>query len=131
MNVQVKIVLITRWLCFFSAIILLDSCALFKPVVPKPSAVNNSPFFENVVVSLTPSVEQSRQNEAPVINLIEDKPNENYISVLQGIEHVPPLLFRYAVLMDVEVEKLNNRKLIEYIHQWWGVPYRIGGSSMA
>ena len=50
---------------------------------------------------------------------------------LDGIEHIPPLIFKYAVLMDVEVEHINNRKLIEYIHQWWGVPYRIGGAAMS
>jgi lipoprotein Spr len=49
---------------------------------------------------------------------------------MPGIEYIPPVVFRYAVLLDIEVEKLNNRKLIEYVHQWWGVPYRIGGNSM-
>jgi len=29
----------------------------------------------------------------------------------------------------IEVEKLTNKKLIEYVHQWWAVPYRIGGNS--
>lgn len=49
---------------------------------------------------------------------------------MPGIEYIPPVVFRYAVLLDIEVEKLNNRKLVEYMHQWWGVPYRIGGSSL-
>ncbi len=52
-----------------------------------------------------------------------------YLNDLQGIEYVPPVVFRYAVLLDIEVEKLTNKKLIEYVHQWWAVPYRIGGNS--
>jgi len=27
------------------------------------------------------------------------------------------------------VEKLTNKRLVEYVHQWWAVPYRIGGNS--
>lgn len=42
---------------------------------------------------------------------------------------MPPVVFRYAVLLDIEVEKLTNKKLIEYVNNWWAVPYRIGGSS--
>lgn len=131
MNVRGSIVLITKWLCFFSAMAVLNSCALFKPMTPKPVSKNNSPFFENVVVTLKPTASQPGTIDLPAINLLEDKTNVDYMTGLEGIEHVPPLIFRYAVLMDVEVEKLSNRKLIEHIHQWWGVPYRIGGSSTA
>jgi hypothetical protein len=35
--------------------------------------------------------------------------------------------FRYAILMDVEVESLKNRRLYDYIGEWWGTPYRLGG----
>ena len=129
MNVQVNIVLITRCLCFFSALALLNSCALFKPVAPRQTSQSKSPFFENVLVALTPSSAQPGENPALTFNLVDEELNGDFMSGLQGIEHVPPLVFRYAVLMDVEVEKLKNRKLIEHIHQWWGVPYRIGGST--
>ena len=27
------------------------------------------------------------------------------------------------------MEKLTNRKLIDFVDQWWGVPYRIGGTT--
>jgi lipoprotein Spr len=52
-----------------------------------------------------------------------------YLNDLQGIEYIPPVVFRYAVLLNIEVEKLTNKKLIEYVHLWWAVPYRIGGNS--
>lgn len=131
MNVRGSIVLITNWLCFFSAMAVLNSCALFKPMTPKPVSKNNSPFFDNIVVALNPTASETGESDMSMINFHEDKSDVSYMTGLQGIEHVPPLLFRYAVLMNVEVEKLSNRKLIEHIHQWWGVPYRIGGSSTA
>ncbi len=130
MILRMKIVLMTKWLCCFSAICLTTSCALFKPSVSKPAANNSSPFFDHITVSLSSSTSSKGTPEKGSL-VIEDLPKENYLAGLQGIEHIPPLIFKYAVLIDVEVEKINNRKLIEYINQWWGVPYRIGGAAMS
>ena len=33
------------------------------------------------------------------------------------------------MLMNVEVESLNNHTLYNYIDQWFGTPYRMGGST--
>lgn len=129
MRSQIKIVLMSKWLCCFYSICLITSCALFKPSASKPAANNKSPFFDNITVSLTSSTLPNGTPDKGSL-VIEDLPKENYFAGLEGIEHIPPLIFKYAVLMDVEVEKLNNRKLIEYINQWWGVPYRIGGAAM-
>lgn len=131
---QAKIRLITRLLCFFSVLVLMESCALFKSrpakTERKTEGASTSPFFDNIVVALKPSIEPVIERDV-TIKPIEEVSVANYISGIEGIEHVPALLFRYAVLMDVEVENLKNKKLIEYIHQWWGVPYRIGGYSMS
>jgi hypothetical protein len=130
MILRLKIVLMAKWLCCFYAICLMASCALFKPAVSKPAANNNTPFFDNITVSLTPSASPKATSDKGVL-LIEDLSKDIYLSGLQVIEHIPPVIFKYAVLMDVEVERINNRKLIEYINQWWGVPYRIGGAAMS
>lgn len=131
MKKQDKLIFKVQKLVFISLAMGLGSCSLFKPV-PQKSTRMGSPFFENISVQLEsgqkPAVQidqtQNREFE------MQDEPTINYIKSMPGIEYVPPVFFRYAVLLDIEVEKLNNRKLIEYVHQWWGVPYRIGGSSM-
>lgn len=116
------------WLVLFFFI---QSCALFKPVPRRPSANGSSPFMEQVNILLDGNHAKeggsslNRQNK-----IARELTRADYVSELQGIEYLPPLMFRYAVLMDVEVEKLANRKLFEYINQWWGVPYRIGGNTM-
>jgi lipoprotein Spr len=110
----------------------LQSCALFKPSPVKSSRANNSPFFDNIAISLNPKGSKSDQTQdrnAGSIGSIEDRSEGTYLNDLQGIEYIPPVVFRYAVLLDIEVEKLTNKKLIEYVHQWWAVPYRIGGNS--
>ncbi len=110
----------------------LQSCALFRPSSAKNIRVNKSPFFDNISISLNPKgpkTGQVQERNAGSINFIEDRAEATYLNDLQGIEYIPPVIFRYAVLLDIEVEKLTNKKLIEYVHNWWAVPYRIGGNS--
>ena len=117
---------------FFCIAGLLQSCALFKASPAKISRANNSPFFDNITISLNPKGPKSDQAQDRItgsIGSIEDRSEGTYLNDLQGIEYMPPVVFRYAVLLDIEVEKLTNKKLIEYVHQWWAVPYRIGGNS--
>jgi lipoprotein Spr len=111
---------------------LLQSCALFKASPVKKSTSRNSPFFDDISIALNPQgpkADPSSDRSSSSIGFIEDKSEMGYLNDLQGIEYVPPVVFRYAVLLDIEVEKLTNKKLIEYVHQWWAVPYRIGGNS--
>jgi len=111
---------------------LLQSCALFKASPVKKQVSRNSPFFDDISIALNPKgikSESSQEKPNSSIGFIEDKSEMGYLNDLQGIEYIPPVVFRYAVLLDIEVEKLTNKKLIEYVHQWWAVPYRIGGNS--
>ena len=111
---------------------LLQSCALFKASPVKKQVSRNSPFFDDISIALNPKgikSEASQEKPNSSIGFIEDKSEMGYLNDLQGIEYIPHVVFRYAVLLDIEVEKLTNKKLIEYVHQWWAVPYRIGGNS--
>ena len=117
------------FICFAG---LLQSCALFKASPVKKTVSRNSPFFDDISIALNPKgpkADPSSDRSSAAIGFIEDKSEMGYLNDLQGIEYVPPIVFRYAVLLDIEVEKLTNKKLIEYVHQWWAVPYRIGGNS--
>jgi lipoprotein Spr len=91
-------------------------------------AASESPYFDNISLVLNPGKKSQYIAEAS-IKFIEDAPSNNYLNDLQGIEYIPNYFFRYSVLLDVEVEKLTNKKLVDYVHQWYSVPYRIGGTS--
>jgi cell wall-associated NlpC family hydrolase len=39
------------------------------------------------------------------------------------------LQFKYAILLDVPVEEVNDEKLLSFIDSWYGTPYRYGGFS--
>jgi len=44
-----------------------------------------------------------------------------------SIELASPVLLKYAILMNAPVEELNNDKLINFIDEWYGTKYRLGG----
>lgn len=111
----------------------MQSCAVLRPAPVKVAAANSSPFFDNVVVKLgTPENEKTvdRPTIEKNIGPIEDNIEKNAtMNDFDGIEYIPPAFIKYATILDIEVEKLTNRKLIDFVDQWWGVPYRIGGTT--
>ena len=112
----------------FLTVISMSSCVLFKPIPVSKKQLKESPYFDNISLVLNPGQKSQYLAEAS-IKFIEDAPPTNYLNDLQGIEYIPNYFFRYSVLLDLEVEKLTNKKLVDYIHQWYAVPYRIGGTS--
>jgi len=46
-----------------------------------------------------------------------------------NIENCTPLQFKYAQLLNVEVEALANNALYQFIEEWWATRYRYGGQT--
>lgn len=72
-----------------------------------------------------PSVVLLKPEEVNKVNKVE-KVNSAGTAV---IESCTPLQFKYAQLMNVEVETIGNNKLYEVIEDWWGTRYRYGGTT--
>lgn len=81
----------------------------------KKSAKVSSP--EKKLAALTPEEE----------NMIRDLPRKHQKAI--GIELSPPLNFKYAILLDVPVELINDDKLLETIENWYGTKYKYGGDN--
>lgn len=45
------------------------------------------------------------------------------------IEECSSLQFKYAQLLNVDVEAATNTDLYGFIEKWWGTPYRYGGAT--
>ena len=45
------------------------------------------------------------------------------------VESASPVQLKYAVLMDLEVESLPSKSLLEAVDEWYGVRYRTGGNT--
>lgn len=50
-------------------------------------------------------------------------------SFTSAIEACSPMQFKYALLMNTEVENLSNTALYGFIDEWWGTHYRYGGTN--
>ncbi len=61
-------------------------------------------------------------------NPVHDAPDIRFIPYF-NIEAGDILHFKYAIKMNVEVEKLMNTALYNFIDHWWGTPYKLGGAS--
>ena len=77
-------------------------------------------------------------NTVPLINTSqlnissEIKPLTEIIAkpaIESTIEKISSLQFKYAMMMDVEVETLTNTDLYNFIENWYGTHYRMGGTT--
>src|SRR4029079_10543056 len=50
-------------------------------------------------------------------------------SIEISIEKFSATQFKYAMMMDVEVESLTNTALYAFIDDWYGTHYRMGGTT--
>ena len=98
-------------------------------------AVNNKQLVAlNFIddISFTPEV-----NNVPLINTRSAlntstiKPLTEVIepAVEISIEKFSTTQFKYAMMMDVEVETLTNTALYNFIDDWYGTHYRMGGTT--
>jgi lipoprotein Spr len=87
--------------------------------------------------STTTTTSKSKRVTSPTQKLAALTPEEeNMISDLKtrnrkaiGIELIAPLQFKYAILLDMPVEMINDNRLLELIESWYGTRYRYGGDS--
>ena len=54
---------------------------------------------------------------------------KSYATAPDYIERATSLQFKYSILLDTEVETVQNLDLFELIEDWYGTPYRLGGST--
>ncbi len=54
--------------------------------------------------------------------------NTNSSSSVFSIEACSSLQFKYAMMMDRDVESISNLSLYHFIEEWWGTRYRYGGT---
>ena len=48
---------------------------------------------------------------------------------VSGIENCTSLQFKYAQLLNMDVESITNYALYNFIEKWWATPYRYGGAT--
>jgi hypothetical protein len=94
----------------------------------KPAA--SPKFIDNIEINpLTASTAATEKEVlyAEEISVITAAAKSNTPASLSAIENCSSLQFKYALLMDTEVESISNLPLYDFIDNWWGTRYRYGG----
>jgi len=87
-------------------------------------------FISILIVSLS-----SRANNGIISNTTETPKDTLFVKlntkhlIKDDIEEATSLQFKYAIILDVEVESLKNNDLLNFIENWYGVKYLYGGTT--
>ena len=112
---------------------LLTGCQALKPAsqssIPAQAPARQA-YLEQISLTTAPGNGPQARNEAQIPDIQEASYSPQfYFNRGFDIEQSLNDQFRYAILMDVEVEQLANQALYHYITDWWGTPYRMGGDT--
>ncbi|MGZ5255028.1 MAG: C40 family peptidase [Flavitalea sp.] len=115
-------------LFLFFILVGLSSCSSFKKAVTPAEPVysakkKSSPFLENITIKPTSSSPKVRAKKGV-------SPGDTEYAVgFTTIETADALKFKYAILMNMPVEELSDTRPLEFLEEWYGTPYRYGGST--
>lgn len=134
-----------------SMIVALASCSSLKPIgnantnnhqvvrttqnTSKSNSQNNQvKFLEDISVTANPAVGKKATVAPKREQAVEARHAVSTTTVptsgkSSAIEKATPLQLKYAILLNVEVELLSDNGLLEYIDEWYGTRYRMGGTT--
>lgn len=82
-------------------------------------------FIESIEITGGEAGSQTTASQAVVPPVFLSSPATN--TGISVIEQCRSLQFKYALLMDRNVESVSNHSLYRFIDDWWGTRYRYGG----
>ena len=98
-------------------------------VYSSPKFIDDISFTPEGILQTTESggSKSVKVDEAPVVVKTNDKKTSDKSGSL--IEKLTGLQFKYAMMLNVEVESLKNLSLFGFIDDWFGTHYRMGGTT--
>ncbi|HEY0678633.1 MAG TPA: NlpC/P60 family protein [Chitinophagaceae bacterium] len=97
------------------------------------STTANPVFIDNISFkpgtdqqsSTTRTFEKGPSSGSAIISNVNTDYNATAAS---GMEALTELRFKYAILLDEPVEAITDLRLLEFIDEWYGTRYRLGGT---
>jgi len=100
-----------------------NSMADAKVITRSPQFIEGIEIRPETTVSPRPPFAAKQQEKNTVPFRISSR-NE-----VSSIEQCSSLQFKYAQLLNMEVEAVTNIELYNFIEKWWATPYRYGGAT--
>lgn len=123
----------------------LGSCSSLKPLAFTDSKKNSSQeinsqdtkqvrFLDNISTTAKVPAPLNSKNTTKELEESERQAKKNdpvpdYFSRFSTIENASALQLKFAVLLNTEVEEVQDLKLFEYIDDWYGTRYCMGGTT--
>jgi lipoprotein Spr len=117
-------------------IVLLASCASLKtaftgnnvPANNSTAVKKETKFLEiDMPVESSKGVKEKEKSEPAVKK--EVSATRNSFHRESNAENLSALQVKYAVLLNTPAEEVKNPKMFEFIDDWYGTPYRLGGTT--
>lgn len=106
---------------------------------PAPKSTNTNKevrFLEDISVTANPSVDKIESSKTGVTPKREHVAETKAVTSRTGsaersssVEKATALQLKYSILLNVEVELLSDNALLSHVDEWYGTPYRMGGTS--
>jgi len=112
----------------------LTSCVSVKktstpaPVESRVDQLNVPPFIENISIVPDKQVIASKERKETYKAVYMKSEEANLVDNF-AIESMNALQFKYAILLNLPVESILNSRLLLFLDNWYGTPYRYGGTS--
>ncbi len=116
-----------RFCLFLLIVVIASSCSSTKSRVTRASSVT-TPVVADYPVPADQNEKEKPVSQRQPANPVHKAPDIRFIPYF-NIETGDILHFKYAIKMDIEVEKLMNTALYDFIDYWWGTPYKLGGAT--
>lgn len=125
-------------------VFLMSSCSSLRPVNRAPVAgsqattarVSNQSdprFLDDISVEPQGSVVKVKKESTPARKNTTPTSGgsdvNRYLNRSASAENASAVQLKYAVLLNTEVEHLVDKQLLEHVDEWYGTPYRLGGST--
>lgn len=117
-------------------IVLLASCSSLKTAFTgnrQPAVVTNTDnvkketkFLDQIDVPVETT--KTKIEAEQVIRKTETRKDIEDLRIEKETE-LSPLQVKYAVLLNTAAEEVRNTKMFEFIDDWYGTPYRLGGTT--
>ena len=120
-------------------LVMLASCSSLKTAftgntepasTPRSNTVKKeTKFLDQIDVPVESS--RSKKNDEAIVTAVKKETPEtrtrNYRK--DGAENLSQLQVKYSVLLNTPAEEVKNTKMFEFIDDWYGTPYRLGGTT--
>src|SRR5678809_1105539 len=120
-------------------IVLLASCASLKTAFTgnqgtastnnSTSVKKESKFLDQIDVPVESSKGLKEKEQEKTVAKKETSTTRNSTHRESNAENLSALQIRYAVLLSTPAEEVKNAKMFEFIDDWYGTPYRLGGTT--